>query len=87
MSDILFEKTKSPGLLDVFEIQTLMQERGYWMILKSPFGAEGSWVCGFTLLGTSGFNSRSDYPGYGNTAQEAAVDALKCFERYYPELP
>lgn len=72
--------TENPESFDLFEIQELMQNRGYWMVLKSPFEPRGSWFCGFTPLGASGWNGQPDYHGTGSYAQEAAVNALKQFE-------
>lgn len=67
--------------MDIFEIQELMERRGYWMELKSPFNVGENWACGFTALGCSGWNGRPDYQGFAKTAQEAAVNAVLEYEK------
>lgn len=38
-----------------------MQELGWWARLTTPFEPGQPWFCGFTPLGTSGWNGRPDH--------------------------
>lgn len=38
-----------------------MSQLGYWAVLKTPFTDDGSYSCGFTPKGVTGWNGRPDY--------------------------
>ena len=62
-----------PALL--FSVQAEMHRRGFWMQLRSPFGTDGQWSCGFTPHLTTGWNGRPDYSAQADTPALAVCRA------------
>ena len=60
-------------------VQAEMHKRGYWMYLRSAFGADNDgWWCGFAPLLTTGWNGRPDHQTTAETGPLAICrSALK----------
>jgi hypothetical protein len=60
---------------------------GFWWKITSPFTKENTkWFAGLTPHGVTGWNSRPDYQGSGETLGEAIKDAMMRFEKHEPTL-
>ena len=70
----------STSIADAMEGVEKMSERGWWARIDSPFTKnEGEfYTCGFTPMGTTGWNGRPDHYSQGKTAPLAiCIAALR----------
>lgn len=71
-----------------FQVVEVMERRGYWCQMRTPFmepGRQDGYWCGFTPHGTSGWNGTPDHWTSAPTLAEAICRAaLKCVQEREP---